>query len=405
MKVPFSPPDIRPEDIEAVVQVLRSGWITSGPVGEEFRKALTSFSGTSDTMLVNSATAGLKNALRFLGIGPGDEVIVPAYTYTASASVIAHVGAKIVMVDTAKGDYFTTAERIAAAITPRTKAIILVDLAGKMVDTKPVYQAIETAQSGFCPGSPQQEHLGRIALIIDGAHSLGATGYGMRAGQTGDFTAFSFHAVKNLTTAEGGALTWRKENPLAEQIKPFIKLNTLHGQSKSALEKTNTSGWEYDVMFTGYKENMPDILAALGYSQLQRYPQTMKRRHQIIDYYNQELAQLPVTPLTHRGLDQDGQPFSSSGHLYLLSLDTLELNQRNDFIERMFDKGISCNVHYKPLPMLTAYKNLGFNLQDYPNAYAAYCHEVTLPLHTVLTDEQVAFVAETARDTLQEMTK
>lgn len=405
MKVPFSPPDIREQDIEAVVEVLRSGWITSGPVGEKFRKALTEFSGTAGTMLLNSATAGLKNALRFLGIGPGDEVIVPAYTYTASASVVAHVGAKIVMVDVEPGDYFPSAQRIRAAITQKTKAIIPVDLAGRMVDTAPIYEAIEDAQPLFHPGNALQETLGRIALIIDGAHSLGATGYGMHSGQAGDFTAFSFHAVKNLTTAEGGALTWRTENPLSDQVEHFVKLNTLHGQSKSALEKTNSAGWEYDVLFPGYKENMPDTLAALGYSQLQRYPQMIARRHQIIDSYSQALADLPVTALAHSGTDAQGRSWNSSGHLYLLSLDTLGLAERNQFIEEMFNRGISCNVHYKPLPMLTAYRDLGFKIDDFPNAYEAYCREVTLPLNTVLDDAQVEYVQETAKEILSRMTK
>ena len=401
MQVPFSPPDIREEDIQTVVEVLRSGWITSGPVGEKFRTALTEFSGTAGTVLVNSATAALEAALRYLGIGPGDEVIVPAYTYTASASVVHHVGAQIVMVDVEPGSYFVSPESVAAAITERTKAIILVDLAGRMVDVEPIYAAIEAARSRFQASTPAQEAFGRIALIIDGAHSLGAERGGLRSGAAGDFTAYSFHAVKNLTTAEGGAITWRRENPADHaDIERFLKLHILHGQSKSALEKSDSASWEYDVLFPGYKANMPDTLAALGYSQLKRYPETIDRRHHIIGEYDKALAGLPVTSLAHKGED-----WRSSGHLYLLSLDTLSLAGRNEFIERMYREGVSCNVHYKPLPMLTAYKDLGFDVLQYPNALAAYEHEVTLPLHTVLTDEQVAYVGETARTILEEMVK
>ncbi|MDY5273771.1 MAG: DegT/DnrJ/EryC1/StrS aminotransferase family protein [Arcanobacterium sp.] len=400
MQVPFSPPDLRDDDIEAVINVLRSGWITSGPVGEKFRTQLTEFSGSAGTVLVNSATAALEAALRYLGIGPGDEVIVPAYTYTASASVIHHVGATIVMVDVEQGSYFMSAESIAAAITPRTKAVIAVDLAGRMVDTAPLYEVVESARGLFIPASPAQEAFGRIAVIIDGAHSLGAVREGKRSGSVGDFTAFSFHAVKNLTTAEGGAITWRKENPAdSEDIEQFLKLHILHGQSKSALEKTNSAAWEYDVMFPGYKANMPDTLAALGLSQLQRYPETIARRHQIIESYTAALSGLPCTPLAHQGIN-----WQSSGHLYMLSLDSLPLSGRNDFIERMYQRGVSCNVHYKTLPMLTAYKNLGFHTEDFPNAYNQYAHEVTLPLHTVLTDEQVEYVGHTARTILTEMT-
>lgn len=424
MQVPFSPPDIHEDDIEAVVEVLRSGWITSGPIGEQLRSQLTDFSGSAGTILVNSATAALESALRYLGIGSDDEVIVPAYTYTASASVIHHVGAKIVMVDVEPGRYLPSAERIAASITERTKAIIAVDLAGCMVDTSSIYEVIEAASAHFSPATPAQEAFNRIALIIDGAHSLGAERAGKRAGSAGDFTAFSFHAVKNLTTAEGGALTWRKENPANHaDIENFLKLNILHGQSKSALEKTNSAAWEYDIMFPGYKANMPDTLAALGLSQLRRYRATLDRRHDIIQRYNEALSGLPVTPLAHSGylaesgranqdqrIDQDEhlpqtkKKWRSSGHLYMLSLDTLPLDKRNAFINRMHERGISCNVHYKPLPMLTAYRNLGFRIEDFPNAYKQYEHEVTLPLHTLLSDEQVDYVGSTAREILQEMT-
>lgn len=392
MQVPFSPPDIREEDIQAVAQVLRSGWITSGPVGEEFRNALTDLCGSADTILMNSATAGLEMALRVIGVGPGDEVIVPAYTYTASASVIHHVGAQIVMVDVAPGQYFVSPQTWADAITDKTKAIIPVDLGGVMVDTDSIYQAIASRQNLFSPKNSFQEALGRVAVVVDGAHSLGATRNGKTSGSAGDFTAFSFHAVKNLTTGEGGALTWRKDLPVpSEEIYKYLRLLILHGQSKSALEKTNSASWEYDIAFPGYKANMADIMAALGYSQLQRYQSVMERRLDIVRAYDQALLPLGNTSLTH-----EGENFRSSGHLYLLGLEGKTLAERNRFIEDMYQKGVSCNVHYKPLPLLTAYRDLGFDIADYPNAYAQYEKEVSLPLHTCLTDTQVSYVIESS---------
>lgn len=396
MQVPFSPPDIREEDIDAVVKVLRSGWITSGPVGEEFRNSLTEYCGSANTILMNSATAAMEMALHALGVGPGDEVIVPAYTYTASASVIAHVGAKIVMVDVEPGEYFVKPETWKAAITENTKALIAVDLGGVMVDAPGLIKIAEESRSVFRPRTQAQKQLGRIAVIIDGAHSLGAIHKGNRAGSLGDFTAFSFHAVKNLTTAEGGALTWRKDLPIDdEELLKTLKLLILHGQSKSALEKTNSASWEYDVAFPGYKANMADIMAALGLSQLKRYESVIARRQDIIRHYDETLLPLGLSSLTHQGED-----FRSSGHLYLLGLEGRDLEFRNNFIEEMFQAGISCNVHYKPLPLLTAYRNLGFKIEDYPQAYAQYIKQVTLPLHTCLTDEQVVYVADTAKSLL-----
>ncbi len=392
MKIPFSPPDIREEDIAAVVQVLRSGWITSGPVGEEFRQALTNFCGSKDTILLNSATAGLKLALRLLGIGEGDEVIVPAYTYTASAAVIHHVGAKIVMVDVAKGQYFPDPTAYENAITPRTKAIITVDLGGVPVDLEPIYTAIDTKRHLYQANNKLQESLGRVAIIADGAHSLGGIRKQKRTGNIADFTAFSFHAVKNLTTGEGGALTWAKHVPFnSEELLQIARLNSLHGQTKSALDKTNSASWEYDIAFPGYKQNMADIMAALGLSQLKRYEETINRRLEIVKKYDTQLLAAGCKSLTHIGED-----YRSSGHLYLLSLTGHNVVERNDFINKMSEQGISCNVHYKPLPLLSAYKNLGFNIADFPNAYAQYVNEVTLPLHTCLTEEQVDFVATTA---------
>lgn len=396
MFIPFSPPDIREEDVEAVAAVLRSGWITSGPVGAEFSEALSTYCDTVDTVLVNSCTSGLELSLRALGIGPGDEVIVPAYTYTASASVIDHVGAKIVMVDVAPGSFFVAAETFENAITERTKAIIAVDMAGVMNDTQPIYDAIESRQELFTPSSMLQERIGRVALIIDAAHSLGAMQAGSRAGSVADFTAFSFHAVKNLTTAEGGALTWNKNLPVDhEELGSLLRVLTLHGQNKSALEKSKASSWEYDIVSPAYKMNLPDILAAMGYSQFKRYDRVLDRRHEILARYNEILADTDTTALRH-----SGKNFRSSGHLYLLTLNEYSQDDRNQFIADMQSQGVSCNVHYKPLPALTAYRNLGFKMSDYPNSMAQYSNEVTLPLHTCLTDEQVDYVANTARNLL-----
>lgn len=396
MNIPFSPPDIQESDIEAVVSVLKSGWITSGPVGEEFRHALTKFCNSADTILVNSATAALESALRILGIGPGDEVIVPAYTYSASASVIDHVGAKIIMADVAENSFFVAPETWESYITKKTKAIIPVDLGGVMADLEPIYTAIETKRNIYQPNNPIQEQLGRVAIIVDGAHSLGAELRGKKAGEAGDFTAFSFHAVKNLTTAEGGALTWRTDNGLdSNDIYQSLRLLILHGQTKSALEKTNAAAWEYDIVSPAYKMNLADIMAALGLSQLKRYPQTIARRHEIVNHYQEVLAETPVDWLTHEGTD-----FYSSAHLFLLRINGATEAQRNTFIEEMAAAGVSCNVHYKPLPLLTAYQNLGFNISDYPNALAQYQNEVTLPLHTCLTNEQMEYVAQQTKENL-----
>lgn len=396
MQVAFSTPDIREEDIEAVSEVLRSGWITSGPVGEKFRNALTKYCGSSDTILLNSCTAGLELALRALGIGPGDEVIVPAYTYTASASVIHHVGATIVMVDVAPGSYFVAPQTWEQAITEKTKAIIPVDLGGLMNDTEPLYRAIENKRSVFQPNNELQRQIGRVALIMDGAHSLGATLNGKKAGSVADFTAFSFHAVKNLTTAEGGALTWNRDLPVDHtELARLLRLLSLHGQDKSALEKIHSSSWEYDIVFPGYKMNLPDIQAALGLSQLKRYDTLIERRHSIIAQYNEALADTGTTSLPH--ITENAR---SSGHLYMLNLLGFSVPERNAFINQMGEAGISCNVHYKPLPALTAYRNMGFDQADFPNSMAQYSTEVSLPLHTCLTDEQVNYVTQTARNLL-----
>ncbi|MDO5720256.1 MAG: DegT/DnrJ/EryC1/StrS family aminotransferase [Actinomycetaceae bacterium] len=394
MHIPFSPPDIRQEDIDAVVDVLKSGWITSGPVGTQFAQALTEYCDAAGTVLVNSCTAGLELALVALGVGPGDEVIVPAYTYTASASVIHHVGATIVMVDVAPGSYFVDPSTWENAITERTKAIIAVDIAGVMNDTTAIYRAIENRKELFHPTNSLQEKIGRVALIIDAAHSLGAVRNGAISGSVADLTAFSFHAVKNLTTGEGGALCWSKNLPVDhDDFERTLRILCLHGQDKSALEKMNAAAWEYDILTPAFKWNLADIMAALGLSQLKRYPEIISRRHEIIDRYDDILSDTPTTSLMHVGED-----FRSSGHLYLLTLTGYSVAQRNAFIDDMYEAGVSCNVHYKPLPELTAYQNLGFSSADYPQALAQYTSEVTLPLHTCLSDEQVEYVASTARN-------
>lgn len=397
MQIPFSPPDIREEDIEAVVEVLRSGWITSGPVGEDFRQALTKYCGSSDTILVNSATAGLEVALRLLGVGSGDEVVVPAYTYSASAAVIKHVGAQIVMVDVTPGEFFPSPQIYAEAITERTKAIIPVDLGGVPVDLAPIYTAIESAKAKFVPKTKVQDYLGRVAIIADGAHSLGAVRNGQRTGNLADFTSFSFHAVKNLTTAEGGALTWsRKLSGISDELMKYARLLILHGQSKSALEKNNSAAWEYDIAFPGFKQNMADIMAALGHSQLKRYEQTLVRRREIVEHYNEAFTGLNCSWLEHSGFD-----WQSSCHLYLLRLNGVEEVGRNRFIDEMYNRGVSCNVHYKPLPMFTGYRDLGFDIVNYPNAFAQYQNEVSLPLHTCLTDEQVEYLVQKMSDCIK----
>ncbi len=391
MQIPFSPPDITQSDIDAVVAALQSGWITSGPTGEEFRHALTEYCQSQDTLLVNSATAALETALRFLGIGPGDEVIVPAYTYTASAAVIAHVGAQIVMVDVAPGSYFPTVQEFANAITERTKAIITVDLAGVPYDATELLAYLENNKAQFRPNNPVQEQIGRIAYISDGAHSLGAQLQGVPTGNIADFTAFSFHAVKNLTTAEGGALTWRTGLPLAsDEILRTTRMLTLHGQSKSALEKSKAGSWEYDIEFLGYKMNMPDITAALGLSQLKRYPQMLAHRKNSVAHYDNALL-----PLGYGSLSHTGSNWESSRHLYLLDRPGWTVDERNSFIVKLAEAGISANVHYKPLPLLSAYQRLGFQIANYPNAYAQYEKVLSLPLHTKLTERELVYITDT----------
>ena len=391
MKIPFSPPDIGEAEIAQVADTLRSGWITTGPKTKELERQVASFCHTSRAVCLNSATAAMELTLHQLGIGPGDEVITCAYTYTASASVVCHVGAKLVLVDCQKEDYQMDYDALERAITPRTKAIIPVDLGGVVCDYDRIFEIVERKKALFTPSDNKiQQALGRVAVMADAAHAFGAQWHGRMCGEIADFTCFSFHAVKNFTTAEGGAVTWRDLPGIDnEEIYKNYMLLSLHGQSKDALAKTQLGAWEYDIVMPGYKCNMTDIMAAIGLAQMQRYPDLLARRKQIITRYNQVMDTLPVSYLRHYGED-----FASSGHLYLVRLNGRDEQFRNDFIVKM-EREIATNVHYKPLPMHTAYKKLGFDIKDYPNAFAMYRNEVTLPLHTLLTDEQVEFLLET----------
>lgn len=398
MKIPFSPPDIGEAEIAQVADTLRSGWITTGPKTKELERQVASFCHTSRAVCLNSATAAMELTLHQLGIGPGDEVITCAYTYTASASVVCHVGAKLVLVDCCKPSdggsdcYQMDYDALERAITPRTKAIIPVDLGGVVCDYDRIFEIVERKKALFTPSDNKiQQALGRVAVMADAAHAFGAQWHGRMCGEIADFTCFSFHAVKNFTTAEGGAVTWRDLPGIDnEEIYKNYMLLSLHGQSKDALAKTQLGAWEYDIVMPGYKCNMTDIMAAIGLAQMQRYPDLLARRKQIITRYNQVMDTLPVSYLRHYGED-----FASSGHLYLVRLNGRDEQFRNDFIVKMAEREIATNVHYKPLPMHTAYKKLGFDIKDYPNAFAVYRNEVTLPLHTLLTDEQVEFLLET----------
>ncbi|SNU02001.1 dTDP-4-amino-4,6-dideoxygalactose transaminase [Ruaniaceae bacterium KH17] len=387
MAIPFSPPDLRDEDIEAVSDVLRSGWITSGPVGQRFEETLASFVGVNRAVGLNSCTAALELSLRVLGIGPGDEVIVPAYTYSASAAVVDHVGARIVLVDVAPGSYVPSADQILAAITEKTKAVIVVDLAGVPFDTPTLRAALD--ERAIQSDNPLLAALGRPAIVVDAAHSLGGARDGFRAGQMGDFTAFSFHAVKNLTTAEGGALVWRSDLPVdSTELATIVRRLSLHGQSKDAFSKMKAGAWEYDIVELGFKCNMPDTLAALGLSQLSRYESQIARRHEIVALYDSLLSSR-FSSLAHSGTS-----FRSSAHLHMLDLGS-HYRARDEIIARMADAEIATNVHYKPLPLFTAYKKLGFQIADFPHANQRFEAELTLPLHTLLTDDDVALVAST----------
>lgn len=397
MKVLFSPPDITEREIEEVVDTLRSGWITTGPKTKLFEQKLAEFSRTSKAVCLNSATACAEMALRALGIGPGDEVITTAYTYTASASVVCHVGAKLVLVDTAKNSHEMDYDKLEAAITDKTKAVIPVDLAGIMCDYDRIFEILERKKNLFQPANELQRKIGRVAVIADGAHALGAEREGKRCGEVADFTSFSFHAVKNLTTAEGGALVWRDiEGVDNEELYKKFMLFSLHGQSKDALAKTQLGAWEYDIVAPYFKCNMTDIMASIGLAQLERYPSILERRKTLIEMYDRELEGENVRHLQHYGKD-----FASSGHLYITHVLGKTREECNEIIRKMAEKDIATNVHYKPLPMLTAYKNLGFNIQDYPNAYELFSNEITLPLHTKLTDEEAEYVIKSFKECIR----
>ena len=404
--IPFSPPDMTEAEIQEVSEALRSGWITTGPRVKEFERLIAMCCGTTredaggnalhTAVCLNSATACMEMALRVLGVEPGDEVIVPAYTYTATASVVCHVGAKLVMVDTAPGSFEMDYGRLADVINERTKVVIPVDLGGEVCDYDKVFSAVEEKRSLFRPANEMQQAFGRIIVMADAAHAFGAKRHGRMCGEIADFTSFSFHAVKNLTTAEGGALTWRKIPGIDDEwLYKQFQLLSLHGQSKDALAKTKLGAWEYDIVAPYYKCNMTDIMAGIGLAQLKRYSELLYRRRQIITRYNEVLKDFPVQVLNHYGDDH-----SSSGHLYLVRLLGKDVEYRNAVIERMAERGVACNVHYKPLPMMTAYKTLGFDIVDYPNAHNQYRNEITLPLHTRLSDEDVEYVITNFTDIL-----
>lgn len=391
MNISFSPPDIGEEEIREVVDTLKSGWITTGPKTKLFENKIADFCRTSRAVCLNSATACMETTLRILGVGPGDEVITSAYTYTATASVVCHVGAKLVLVDTAEDSFQMDYDWLEAAVTERTKVIIPVELGGVVCDYDRLFQIVENKKPLFHPSNEIQEKIGRVILMADAAHALGAMRRGKMCGEIADFTCFSFHAVKNLTTAEGGAVTWRDIPGIDnEDLYKKYMLLSLHGQSKDALAKTQLGAWEYDIIAPYYKCNMTDIMASIGLAQLKRYREILQRRRDIIETYDRALDELPVTRLKH--FDDINV---SSGHLYLVRLTGKDRKFTNQFITAMAEEGVATNVHYKPLPLLSAYKNMGFDIKDYPNAFHMFENELTLPLHTCLTDEQAAYVAET----------
>lgn len=386
--IKFSPPDISEDDIKSVAETLKSGWITTGPKTKLFEKKIAEYCGTKKAAALNSATACLELTLRLLGIGPGDEVITSAYTYTASCSVIYHVGATPVLVDTGKNSFEMDYEKLADVITPRTKAIIPVDLGGVMCDYEKIFEVVNSKKAIFKPNNKIQESIGRVVVLADGAHSFGAEQNGKKSGSVADFTCFSFHAVKNLTTGEGGAVTWKEiEGIDSEEIYKTYMLLSLHGQNKDALAKTKLGAWQYDIIWPAYKCNMTDIMASLGLSQLERYENILKRRRDIVKMYDSGLQDMNIQHLNHISDNN-----LSSCHLYIMRLLEKSLEERNEFIEKLAKAGVPANVHYQPLPLLSAYKNLGFDIKDYPNAYDMYKNEVTLPLHTLLSEEDVEYI-------------
>jgi len=397
--IPFSPPDITEEEINEVANALRSGWITTGPRTKEFEKRIAEYVGVNKAACLNSATAAMELSLHILGIGPGDEVITSAYTYTASASVIHHVGAKIILVDTAPNSFEMDYNQLENAITDKTKAIIPVDIAGIMCNYDRIFEVVKNKKHLFVSNNNRQKAIGRITVLADAAHSFGAMRNGKKSGQVADITCFSFHAVKNLTTAEGGAVVWINTIGMTddELYKEFM-LYSLHGQSKDAFSKMQKGAWEYDIVYPAYKNNMTDILAAVGLIQLSRYDDLLKRRFEIVKLYETLLDKENIEIIEHLGDD-----FKSSGHLLLCNLKGLSVEERNKVISKLAEKEISSNVHYKPLPMFTAYKNLGFTIEDYPNAYKKYSNEITLPLHTFLDNEDVIYVSKAINEILRNL--
>ena len=397
MKIPFSLPDISEHEIEEVSAALRSNWITTGPRTKELEKRLASWLGTEKCVCLNSQTSCAEMGLRLLGIGEGDEIITCAYTYTATASVVCHTGADLKLIDTQKDSLEMDYDALENAITEKTKAVIPVDIGGVPCDYDRIFEIVESKKHLFRPKSDMQKAMGRIAVCADAAHALGAKAKDRMVGNIADFSAFSFHAVKNLTTAEGGALTWRTVDGIDnDALYRRLQLMSLHGQSKDAFAKSMLGGWEYDIVGTWYKCNMTDIAAALGLAQLDRYPDMLKRRREIIERY--DTALLPVGIKT---LDHYNDRHLSSGHLYITQVPGISAEQRNEIIHKMGERGISCNVHYKPLPMFTAYKQLGFDIKDFPNSYANYKNEITLPLYSSLTDEQLQYIIENYTDTVR----
>ena len=390
MNIPFSPPDISEAEIQEVISALKSGWITTGPKTKEFERQIKNYIGSDGCACLNSATAAMELTLRLLGVGPGDEVITSAYTYTATASVINHVGANIVLVDTAKDSFEMDYDKLGDAITQNTKVIMPVDIAGKICDYDRIYDIINEKKSMFKPRTKLQSAVGRITVLADSAHGFGAQSKGLKSGNFADFTSFSFHAVKNLTTAEGGAAVWKSIDGIDDEwIYNQYMLASLHGQSKDALAKTKLGAWEYDILYPAYKCNMTDINAAIGLKQLERYDALLARRREIIEKYDKAFLDAGLMPLKH--FDDESR---SSGHLYLLRIPEFKAEDRNRLITKLAEQGIATNVHYKPLPMMTAYHTLGFDIKNYPNAYAMYENEITLPLHTKLSDDEVGYVIE-----------
>lgn len=398
MNIPFSPPDITEKEISAVADSLRSGWITTGPKTKLLESRLADYLHTNKVVCLNSATAGLELVLRILGVGSGDEVIVPAMTYTASCSIIEHVGATPIMVDIQENSHQFNYIALENAITEKTKVIIPVDLAGIPCDYDLLFEIVNKKRSIFSANTKLQESIGRITILADAAHALGANFKEKMIGNVADFTVFSFHAVKNFTTAEGGAVTWSNDSLDDEEIYKLFQIYSLHGQTKDALAKTKIGSWEYDILIPGYKCNMTDIMVAIGLVQLDRYPELIERRSQIVETYNNSFRNTIIKPIPHFS---ENKTYESSYHLYIIHLEGFTLEQRNEVIKKMAVNGIACNVHYKPLPMLTAYKNMGFDIEDFPNAYHYFENTMTLPLHTKLSDEEVNYIVENLKMIVQ----